>query len=246
MLGAALLAAFINGAAAVYYTYTAEASLTAIRATGMGTASAIGRIGAIITPIGIGYLAAAGAGFSAIFLCLVGLLVFALVVVILFGPKTAGKHCTKASKNRCPRTKQHGVGGRAYASPNSVREARPALRAHVIRSLSAIPAVPTGIADSAGCWRSERSKRMGSGNTAIGCRWGALMRAHVRALLWAAREMDAGKLERAITASTERKRELLVVGEVAAARQAAADKMVCVSVRARRERSDESGGEITR
>ena len=91
LIGAALLAAFINGAAAVYYTYTAEAYPTAIRATGMGASSAIGRVGAIITPIGIGYLAAAGAGFSTIFLCLVGLLVFALVVVILFGPRTAGK-----------------------------------------------------------------------------------------------------------------------------------------------------------
>lgn len=65
-------------------------------------------------------------------------------------------------------------------------------------------------------------------------------------VLWAAREMDAGELERAIAALTERERELLVVGEVAAARQIAADKMVCVSVRARLDRCDESGGEMAR
>ena len=47
LLGSALLAAFTNGAAAVYYTYTSELYPTAIRATGMGAASAIGRVGAI-------------------------------------------------------------------------------------------------------------------------------------------------------------------------------------------------------
>lgn len=90
LVGAALLSAFINGVAAVYYTYTAESYPTAIRATGMGAASAIGRVGAIAAPIGIGYLAAAGVSFSGTFLCLVGVLALAIVVVVLFGQRTAG------------------------------------------------------------------------------------------------------------------------------------------------------------
>lgn len=65
-------------------------------------------------------------------------------------------------------------------------------------------------------------------------------------VLWAAREMDVSELERAIAALTQRERVLVVVGEMAAARQVAADKMVCVSVRAQLERCDESGGERRR
>ncbi|MGW7072992.1 MFS transporter [Streptomyces sp. NPDC054855] len=90
LVGAACLAAFINGSAAAYYVYTSELYPTAIRTTGMGAASAVGRCGAILSPIAIGYLYSQ-VGFSKVFLGLVGLLAIAVVVVTVFGEKTAGR-----------------------------------------------------------------------------------------------------------------------------------------------------------
>ncbi|MFJ8949280.1 MFS transporter [Streptomyces sp. NPDC102381] len=89
LVGAAFLAAFINGSAAAYYVYTSELYPTAIRTTGMGAASAVGRCGAILSPIAIGYLYGA-VGFSKVFLGLVGLLAIAVLVVAVFGERTAG------------------------------------------------------------------------------------------------------------------------------------------------------------
>lgn len=63
---------------------------TAIRTTGMGAASAVGRLGAIVTPITIGYLYA-GVGFTNVFLTLVGALALAVAVIVAFGEKTAGR-----------------------------------------------------------------------------------------------------------------------------------------------------------
>lgn len=90
LLGSALLAAFTNGAAAVYYTYTSELYPTAIRATGMGAASAIGRVGAIAAPVAIGYLYA-GIGFTNVFLILVAALAAAVAIVVIFGERTSGR-----------------------------------------------------------------------------------------------------------------------------------------------------------
>lgn len=90
VLGSALLAAFTNGAAGVYYTYTAELYPTEVRATAMGAASAIGRLGAICAPIAIGYLFAR-IGWVNVFLVLVGALVLAVAVVVFFGARTSGR-----------------------------------------------------------------------------------------------------------------------------------------------------------
>ncbi|MGO4453556.1 MFS transporter [Arthrobacter sp. RAF14] len=90
LLGCAMLGAFTNGVAAVYYTYTAELYPTAIRATGMGTASAIGRVGAIAAPVAIGYLYA-GLGFTNVFFVLVGALALAVAIVVIFGERTSGR-----------------------------------------------------------------------------------------------------------------------------------------------------------
>ena len=90
LLGSALLAAFTNGVASVYYTYTSELYPTSVRATGMGVASAVGRVGAITAPIGIGYMYGS-IGFTNVFLVLVGALVVALIFVVLFGEKTSGR-----------------------------------------------------------------------------------------------------------------------------------------------------------
>lgn len=90
VLGSALLAAFTNGAAGVYYTYTAELYPTAVRATAMGAASAVGRLGAIFAPIAIGYLFAR-IGWVNVFLVLVGALAVAVAVVVIFGARTSGR-----------------------------------------------------------------------------------------------------------------------------------------------------------
>ncbi|WP_129657520.1 MFS transporter [Rothia halotolerans] len=90
LLGCALLAAFTNGVAAVYYAYTSELYPTSVRATGMGAASAIGRVGAIAAPVAIGYLYAV-IGFTNVFLVLVGALALAVVVVVVFGERTSGR-----------------------------------------------------------------------------------------------------------------------------------------------------------
>ncbi len=90
LIAAACLAAFSNGSAAIYYAYTAELYPTAIRTTGMGAASAVGRIGAIVAPIAIGYLYTA-IGFTNVFLSLCGALVVAIVVIVVFGQKTRGR-----------------------------------------------------------------------------------------------------------------------------------------------------------
>ena len=90
LVSAAFLAAFTNGAAAVYYAYTAELYPTAVRATGMGAASAVGRIGAIAAPVSIGYLYGSF-GFTNVFLILVGALAVAVAVIVAFGENTAGR-----------------------------------------------------------------------------------------------------------------------------------------------------------
>lgn len=89
LVSAAFLAAFTNGSAAIYYTYTAELYPTAVRTTGMGAASAVGRLGAIAAPVAIGYLYGS-AGFTNVFLVLVGALAIAVSITIIFGQKTAG------------------------------------------------------------------------------------------------------------------------------------------------------------
>lgn len=84
-----LMSAFLNGSAAAYYAYTSELYPTAIRTTGVGLASAAGRIGAIASPIAIGY-AFASAGFTAVFLGLVGVLLIGVLVTVVFGERTNG------------------------------------------------------------------------------------------------------------------------------------------------------------
>lgn len=90
IVGSAVLAAFTNGAAGVYYTYTSELYPTEVRATAMGVASAVGRVGAISAPIAIGYLFAQ-IGWVNVFLVLVAALAVAVVVVVIFGARTSGR-----------------------------------------------------------------------------------------------------------------------------------------------------------
>jgi MFS transporter, putative metabolite:H+ symporter len=77
------LSFFMNGTYAGVYAYTPEIFPTAVRATGMGTASAVGRIGAIASPLLVGWLYP-HFGFAGVFgTTTVVLLVGALSVMVM-------------------------------------------------------------------------------------------------------------------------------------------------------------------
>ncbi|WP_215749499.1 MULTISPECIES: MFS transporter [unclassified Gluconobacter] len=82
-----LLSMFMNGTYGGIYAYTPELFPTALRGRGMGLASAIARLGAISSPILIGWIYPA-AGFPGIFGLTTCLLLLGASVTLLFGPKT--------------------------------------------------------------------------------------------------------------------------------------------------------------
>ncbi len=85
-----LLSLFMNMAAAGLYAYTPEVFPTFVRATGTGTASSIGRIGAISAPIFVGFIYPLY-GFAGVFGMTTALLTIGALAILLFGPKTLGK-----------------------------------------------------------------------------------------------------------------------------------------------------------
>ncbi|MCY0386803.1 MFS transporter [Robbsia sp. Bb-Pol-6] len=84
------LSFFMNGTYAGVYAYTAEVFPTAIRTTGVGTASAVGRIGAIVSPILVGYIFPAF-GFGGVFGITTAVLVAGALVVLVMGINTRGR-----------------------------------------------------------------------------------------------------------------------------------------------------------
>jgi putative MFS transporter len=85
-----VLSFFMNGNAALEYSYTSEIYPTMIRTTGLGVASAIGRVGGIIAPIIIGF-SYSSVGFTGVFTMLLVLLVIGAGVVAVFGHRTNGR-----------------------------------------------------------------------------------------------------------------------------------------------------------
>ena len=79
----------MNGVNAGEYAYTPEVFPTNVRATGMGTASAIGRIGAISSPILVGYIFPIG-GFAGVFGMTTVVLAVGALSVLLLGVPTKG------------------------------------------------------------------------------------------------------------------------------------------------------------
>lgn len=85
-----LLSFFMNGTYAGLYAYTPEVYPTAIRATGMGTASAVGRIGGISAPILIGVLFTS-IGFLGVFSMIAAVLLLGAVAILTLGLSTSGR-----------------------------------------------------------------------------------------------------------------------------------------------------------
>ncbi|HVY15591.1 MAG TPA: MFS transporter [Rhodopila sp.] len=90
LIGSIALSFFMNGVNASEYAYTPEVFPTYVRATGMGTASAIGRLGAIASPVLVGYIFPIG-GFVGVFGMTTAVLAFGALSVVLLGVPTKGK-----------------------------------------------------------------------------------------------------------------------------------------------------------
>jgi len=92
------LTAFSLGIGATFiYTYTPELYPTEIRATGMGIASAWGRVGGILLLLAFGIFAVLQ-GKLALFLVSDGMLALAFLAVLVFGPSTRGKNLEQTSR----------------------------------------------------------------------------------------------------------------------------------------------------
>ena len=90
MLAGFWLSFFMNGTYAAIYAYTPELYPTTFRATGMGVASAFGRIGGLAAPLVIGSTYAK-IGFGGVFVITTVVLVAGALAVALLGIGTAGK-----------------------------------------------------------------------------------------------------------------------------------------------------------
>jgi putative MFS transporter len=94
-----LLSFFMNGTYAGIYAYTPELYPTAFRATGMGVASSVGRIGGILAPIIIG-VTFAEIGFAGVFTITTTVLLTGALLVGVLGVSTTGKTLEEISRTR--------------------------------------------------------------------------------------------------------------------------------------------------
>ncbi len=84
------LSFFMNGSYAGIYAYTPEVYPTSYRTTGMGVASAVGRVGGILAPLIIGFTYAR-IGFSGVFAVSTVVLAVGVIVVAWLGINTRSK-----------------------------------------------------------------------------------------------------------------------------------------------------------
>ncbi|GEN84865.1 MFS transporter [Sporosarcina luteola] len=88
LVSGAFLSFFNLGAWGALYAYSPEQYPTAVRATGSGTAAAVGRIGGIFGPLLVGSLLTAGHGFGLIFGIFCGAIIIGVLAVIVLGTET--------------------------------------------------------------------------------------------------------------------------------------------------------------
>jgi putative MFS transporter len=100
-----VLSFFMNGTYAGIYAYTPELYPTAFRATGMGVASAFGRIGGLSAPIFIGY-AYPHIGFAGVFVTTTIVLISGALTVAVLGIATAGKSLEQIAAEERARRKR--------------------------------------------------------------------------------------------------------------------------------------------
>ncbi|WP_018133100.1 MFS transporter [Effusibacillus pohliae] len=92
LVTAGILLSFFNlGAWGALYAYTPEQYPTAFRTTGSGMAAAVGRIGGILGPLLIGYLAPAHVPFAVIFDIFFAITLLGALTVLLLGQETRAK-----------------------------------------------------------------------------------------------------------------------------------------------------------
>ena len=84
------LSFFMNGTYAGVYAYTPEVFPTELRATGMGMASSIGRLGAIVSPVAVGWLYPR-LGFAGVFGATTLVLLTGALAVMVMGISTRGR-----------------------------------------------------------------------------------------------------------------------------------------------------------
>ncbi len=84
----ALLSFFNLGAWGALYAYSPEQYPTEIRATGAGTAAAVGRVGGVFGPLLVGSLLSAGYGFGMIFGIFCGAILIGILAVVFLGTET--------------------------------------------------------------------------------------------------------------------------------------------------------------
>jgi putative MFS transporter len=90
MVAGICLSFFMNGTYAGVYAYTPEVFPTPVRATGTGTASAIGRLGAIASPLLVGWLYP-HFGFAGVFGTTTAVLLGGALAVVVMGVPTRGR-----------------------------------------------------------------------------------------------------------------------------------------------------------
>jgi len=89
-MAAVALSFSMNGVNAGEYAYTPEVFPTRLRATGMGAASAFGRIGAICSPMLVGYIYPLW-GFPGVFGMTTAMLAMGALAVLFLGVSTTGR-----------------------------------------------------------------------------------------------------------------------------------------------------------
>ncbi|KWX65694.1 MFS transporter [Mycobacterium sp. NAZ190054] len=97
LIAGSLMQFFLFGMWSTIYAYTPELFPTRARATGCGTSSAIGRIGAILGPLTVPLLMT-NFGPGAVFVVSAITFVAAAVAVLLFGPETRGLALEEVSR----------------------------------------------------------------------------------------------------------------------------------------------------